>query len=149
VAVCYVLAGDRLYTPIDGKRKRTSRVEGGRLRRLRDLEANPRIALVVDRWDEDWRNLAWVSVRGRGRALVAAEADHADLAESAGGAKTSDVKTSDDSERRAAIAALRAKYPQYGGGAEGASLADGATVIRIEIEESRWWRSRRSPEEES
>lgn len=118
VAVCYALTGDRLYSPIDGKPKKTPR-----LRRLRDLEANPRVALVVDRWEEDWRKLAWVSVRGRGRVL--------------------EERGADEDERREAIGALRAKYTQYGtteAGEGGAPLADSATVIRVDVEAARCWR---------
>ena len=145
VAVCYALIGDRVYTPIDGKPKRTVR-----LRRLRDLEANPRVALVVDHWDEDWSQLAWVSVRGRGGALAASLDTDTDTdalrGVGGGGRRDPSAEAEDEDERRRAIAALRAKYAQYqaagaGPGGAGAMLPDSAIVIRIEIEEARWWRS--------
>jgi PPOX class probable F420-dependent enzyme len=82
--VCYALAGSMLYTPIDEKPKR-----GGELRRIRNIRADPHVCLVVDHYDEDWSQLAWLQVRG-----VASLVD-------------------DDIERERALVALRARYPQY------------------------------------
>jgi PPOX class probable F420-dependent enzyme len=56
---------------------------------VRNLLAHPAVCLTVDRYDEDWSRLAWLQVRG-----------HADLVEV-------------EAERAAALAALRARYPQY------------------------------------
>ena len=68
VPVCFGLAEDRLYITIDRKPKR----EGGRpLKRLRNIAANPRAAIVFDRYDEDWRRLAWVMLHGRAEILAA------------------------------------------------------------------------------
>ena len=92
VPICFVLAGDAptLYTPIDDKPKRDD--DPLALARVRDIVADPRVTVLVDRWDEDWTRLAWL--RGEGRATLlepgAAPAEHA-----------------------AAVAALREKYPQY------------------------------------
>ena len=49
VPICYALANDNLYFTIDEKPKR-----GARLKRLANIRENPQIALVVDRYDEDW-----------------------------------------------------------------------------------------------
>ena len=44
-----------LYTPLDRKRKRSG--DPRDLRRAKDIEANGRVSVVIDRWDEDrWRN---------------------------------------------------------------------------------------------
>jgi PPOX class probable F420-dependent enzyme len=59
VPICFVLLDGRIYSVIDEKPKRTTR-----LQRLRNLEANPRAALVIDRYSDDWSELAWVMVRG-------------------------------------------------------------------------------------
>jgi PPOX class probable F420-dependent enzyme len=73
VPVCYAFDGERLYFAIDPKPKRTRR-----LRRLRNIEENPRVSLVVDRWDEDWTALCWVIVEGSAEVLPpAAEAARA------------------------------------------------------------------------
>ena len=38
---------------------------------LRNIEANPQVALVFDRYNDDWERLAWVLLRG-GASLVTA-----------------------------------------------------------------------------
>jgi PPOX class probable F420-dependent enzyme len=84
VPVCYAFDGERCYSAVDAKPKRTRH-----LRRLANVAANPRVSLVVDRYDEDWTRLAWVIVEGRAAVLD-------------GGA-----------EFTRAIDLLTAKYPQY------------------------------------
>ena len=55
VPVVFVLDGDRLLTPIDTvKAKSTTR-----LRRLRNLEQDMRASLLVDHRSEDWSELWW------------------------------------------------------------------------------------------
>jgi len=87
VPVCFAFAGDRIATSIDEKPKT---VPADELRRSRDIRENPRVALVVDHYVEDWTGLGWVQVRGTATHLVPSESGHAD-----------------------AVAALRAKYDQY------------------------------------
>jgi len=66
VPVCFGLAEDRLYITIDRKPKR----ERGRpLKRLSNIADNPRVAIVFDRYDEDWQRLAWVMLHGRAAIL--------------------------------------------------------------------------------
>lgn len=73
VPVCFALAGDAAYVTIDEKPKRA-----GSLKRVRNILKNPAVALVVDRWDEDWSRLGWVMLRGRAEILEAgAEHDRA------------------------------------------------------------------------
>ncbi len=68
VPVCFGLAEDRLYITIDQKPKR----ERDRpLKRLSNIADNPRVAIVFDRYDEDWRRLAWVMLHGRAKILTA------------------------------------------------------------------------------
>jgi PPOX class probable F420-dependent enzyme len=62
VPVCYALGSEEIVAPIDAKPK-----SGEPLGRRRNLEANPSAALLVDRWDEDWKRLGWVMVRGVAR----------------------------------------------------------------------------------
>ena len=67
VPVCFGLAEDALYITIDQKPKR----DGGRpLKRLRNIAENPRVSVVFDRYDEDWRRLAWVMLHGRAAILT-------------------------------------------------------------------------------
>lgn len=65
VPVCYVFDGEVLYTAVDAKPKRTRR-----LKRVKNLEANPRVSLVVDHYEEDWEALCYVLVQGRGELVT-------------------------------------------------------------------------------
>lgn len=67
VPVCFAYDGATVYSAIDTKPKRVS---DRRLRRIRNIEANPHVSLVVDEYDEDWRRLRYVIVEGRARILV-------------------------------------------------------------------------------
>ncbi len=87
VPVCYAVAGTTLYVTIDQKPKRTDILP----KRVRNIAENPQAAVIVDRYDEDWRRLAWVMLRGRAEILhQGPEHDHAQ-------------------------ALLRVRYPQYAG----------------------------------
>ena len=66
VPVCFGLLDDTLYITIDRKPKRTDRP----LKRLANILKNPQAAIVFDHYDEDWRRLAWVMLRGRAEILA-------------------------------------------------------------------------------
>jgi len=66
VPVCFGLVGDAVYITIDQKPKQAGRP----LKRLRNIADNPRLAMVFDRYDEDWRRLAWVMLHGRAEILA-------------------------------------------------------------------------------
>jgi PPOX class probable F420-dependent enzyme len=51
--------GDLIYTAIDGKPKMTRS-----LQRLRNLQANPKVAVLADHYDDDWRELWWARADG-------------------------------------------------------------------------------------
>ncbi len=109
IPVCFVFDGTCLYSAIDAKPKR---VATPRLRRLRNLRANPRASLLVDRYDEDWTRLRYILVIGRAEIL----------------------ETGPDRER--ALALLQEKYPQY------RAMADfgRGPVIRLTPERVASWR---------
>jgi PPOX class probable F420-dependent enzyme len=67
VPVCFGLVYDTLYITIDRKPKRES---ARPLKRLGNILENPQVAIVFDRYDEDWRRLAWVMLRGRAEILA-------------------------------------------------------------------------------
>lgn len=74
VPVCFALGEETVYVTIDEKPKG----DPLRLKRLRNIARNPAAAIVVDRYDEDWRRLGWVMLRGRAEILSAgAEHDRA------------------------------------------------------------------------
>ena len=66
VPVTFARDGDTVYFAVDQKPKRTAD-----LQRLRNIAANPAVALLVDHYDDDWRRLWWVRVDGRAGALDA------------------------------------------------------------------------------
>lgn len=84
VPVCYAVSGGTVVIAVDEKPKR-----GGRLARLRDIERDARVTLLVDRYEDEWTRLAWVRVEGRATVLERGD------------------------EHPAALVALRARYPQY------------------------------------
>ena len=59
--VTFAVAGDRIWSAVDEKPKR---VPGEELARVRFLRRNPQAALTVDRYSDDWQELAWVQVLG-------------------------------------------------------------------------------------
>jgi PPOX class probable F420-dependent enzyme len=59
VPVVFALHGNVIYTAVDAKRKSTHR-----LRRLANIEANPRVSMLVDHYDDDWSQLWWVRADG-------------------------------------------------------------------------------------
>ncbi len=68
VPVCFTISQGTLYITIDEKPKR---VAGAALKRVRNIERNPMVAIMVDRYDEDWTRLGWVMLRGRAEILRA------------------------------------------------------------------------------
>jgi PPOX class probable F420-dependent enzyme len=108
VPIVFVLRGERLYFPLDRKPKRED--DWHMLRRVRNIETNGRVAVVIDRYDEDWAKLAWVLVEGVATIVETGE------------------------ERDAAVAELERKYAQYRGG----TLAD-RPVVRVDVERTVRW----------
>jgi PPOX class probable F420-dependent enzyme len=51
--------------------EKPKRVAGPALKRVRNIERNPIVAILVDRYDEDWTRLGWVMLRGRAEILRA------------------------------------------------------------------------------
>jgi PPOX class probable F420-dependent enzyme len=66
VPMTFALDGDRIYSAVDAKPKTTRS-----LRRLANILANPQVAMLADRYSEDWAELWWV--RADGNAAVLAE----------------------------------------------------------------------------
>ena len=66
VPICFVLDGDTIWSAIDAKPKR-----GGELTRLRNIAANPQVAVLADHYEDDWSRLWWARADG-----VARRVDH-------------------------------------------------------------------------
>jgi PPOX class probable F420-dependent enzyme len=94
VPIVFVVEGETIYHVVDAKPKRTTV-----LRRLANAASNPRVAVLVDHYDDaDWDALWWARADGEARVLEAAVAEAAH-----------------------AVELLRARYPQQR--ATGAVLA--------------------------
>jgi len=107
IPVVFATDGRTLYTPVDQKPKR---VAPGQLKRVRNLAENPKVAFVVDDYDEDWTQLAWVLVRGTGKTVEKGEA-HA-----------------------TGVRLLQEKYPQY----EGMPLKDRPLIVIMPSHVTSW-----------
>ncbi len=86
IPICFVCDGKYFFSPIDEKPKRAAPTK---LKRLQNIRENPQVALIIDRYDEDWRKLAYVLIFGKARILQSGE------------------------KYRQAVKLLRRKYPQY------------------------------------
>ena len=65
VPICFALRADTVLSVVDGKPKRSQD-----LQRLANIEADPRVALLADHYEDgDWRRLWWVRADGRARVL--------------------------------------------------------------------------------
>jgi PPOX class probable F420-dependent enzyme len=87
VPVTFAVHGNYIYTAIDAKPK--SEAAGRGLQRLRNIRADPRVAVLADHYSADWAALWWV--RADGSAAILAEPDAA----------------------AGPLAMLAARYPQY------------------------------------
>ena len=86
IPVCFTIDGRFIYSVLDQKPKRAALT---RLRRVRNIQANPQVTLLIDHYEEDWSRLWYLMVAGQAELLL--EGD----------------------ERVNAITILREKYPQY------------------------------------
>jgi PPOX class probable F420-dependent enzyme len=84
VVTTFAVDGDRIYTAVDAKPKRTRD-----LKRLRNIRAHPYVAVLADHYEDDWTRLWWV------RADATAEV------------------LRDPAAMARPIALLRERYPQY------------------------------------
>ena len=66
VPICYAWDGEAIVSAIDAKPKRA-----GDLKRVRNIRENPKVSVVIDHYDEDWRRLRWVIIQGLAEIITA------------------------------------------------------------------------------
>jgi len=111
--VVFAPAEGSVWTPIDGKPK-----TGGPLARLANAAADPRAALLLDEYSDDWSRLWWVRLDGTVRVHR--------------------LGPEQDGPAASAIAALRAKYPQY----RDVPLFSGPpTLLELTVSRTRGWQA--------
>ncbi|WP_175547937.1 TIGR03668 family PPOX class F420-dependent oxidoreductase [Saccharopolyspora flava] len=89
VPIVLAASADELITAVDWKPK-----SGRTLRRIRNIEENPRVSVLADGYDEDWSKLWWARADG-----------------------TAEIR-----DTHPLLDALIAKYPQYQGKPPGGPL---------------------------
>jgi PPOX class probable F420-dependent enzyme len=104
VPVTFALDGDLIYTVVDAKPKTTVN-----LRRLRNIEADPRVTVLADHYEEDWDRLWWARADG----VAAILGNPADMA--------------------APVQLLAARYPRY------RADPPAGPLIRIQVERWTGW----------
>jgi PPOX class probable F420-dependent enzyme len=112
IPVCYAFDGEHIYSPLDEKPKN---VAPERLKRVRNIELNSQVALVIDDYSEDWDKLCYVLIRGRAEVIDPLR---------------------DGSEHARAVALLREKYPQYR-----AMAIEGRAMIKITPLRIKLWKA--------
>jgi PPOX class probable F420-dependent enzyme len=65
VPITFALDDQTIYFAIDFKPKKTAD-----LQRLRNIEANPSVSVLVDHYQDDWTKLWWVRADGRARIVI-------------------------------------------------------------------------------
>ena len=86
VPICFAYDGEVLYVVIDTKPKRVSPLQ---LKRLRNIQANPQVAVLIDTYSEDWTRLAYLLIQGKAEIV------------------------GEKKEQEEALRLLRGKYVQY------------------------------------
>ena len=104
VPIVFALDGDTLYSAVDQKPKRSSK-----LQRIENARARPDVTILVDHYEEDWKRLWWIRLRGRARVL------------------------DDGEERDRALVLLQEKYPQY------LTEPPDGPVLAVDVTEVREW----------
>lgn len=115
VPIVFAVAGDEVFSPIDGKPK-----SGKVLQRVRDIRRDPRYTLLLQHYDDDWRQLWWLRVTGEARVVTADELD----------------KGLDNDASSGAVAALRDKYVQY---EETPVLDDSRQLLQLSVDGTTAW----------
>ena len=86
IPICFASDGRSLFSVLDQKPKSAQLI---RLRRVKNIQENPQVALVVDHYEEDWTRLGYILVMGKAELLLEGQ------------------------EHDGAVRLLRGKYSQY------------------------------------
>lgn len=108
VPVCFARLDDELVTPIDEK---PQRVPATSLKRVKNIQNNPRVVLLADHYTDNWADLGWIQIHGQATITLPNDPPH-----------------------KESVTGLRAKYTQY----ESHTLED-RPIITITPKRVRSW----------
>ena len=102
VPVVFAFDGEKYYIPVDEK---TKTAKPNRLRRIKNIEVNPSVALLIDEYNEDWKKLLFIMIQGKASILGKIRGHN----------EGDEEAENDDNDKLLIIAhkLLLAKYPQY------------------------------------
>ena len=109
VPIAFAYADGVIYSALDEKPKKVA--DPHDLARVRDISARPQVSVLVDQWDEDWTQLAWLRLVGRASLLESGVPEHA-----------------------VAVRLLRERYPQYA-----SHRLEERPIIRIDVDKTSSW----------
>ena len=76
IPVVFVFDNDCYFIPIDEKTKR-SRPE--KLKRVKNIQQNPNVALLIDEYNEDWTKLYFIMIQGKASIIGSKELERNEL----------------------------------------------------------------------
>ena len=105
VPVVFAFDGEKYYIPVDEKTKTT---KPDKLRRIKNIEINPAVALLIDEYSEDWKKLLFIMIQGKASILGKRRGNEEEEEEE-------EQQENDENDKLLKIAhkLLFAKYTQY------------------------------------
>ncbi len=110
--VVFILHNEKIYVPLDQKPKTVSISE---LKRVKNIQVNPKVCLLIHHYDEDWTKLWFVMITG-----------YATLVNGTSDTLKTKLKTIHNK--------LLSKYSQYN------KISVGNFYIRIRVDKTVYWR---------
>jgi PPOX class probable F420-dependent enzyme len=112
--VVFVIEQDTIFIPLDDKPKTTATEQ---LKRAKNIRENPRVSLLVDHYEENWKNLWFVMLIGRATLLY----------------QNGKHQTTNENMNRIQ-SMLVEKYSQY------TKIGIGKLYIKIKIDKTIYWK---------
>ena len=76
IPVVFVFDNDCYFIPIDEKTKRS---KPEKLKRAKNIQQNPNVALLIDEYNEDWTKLYFIMIQGKASIIGGKELERNEL----------------------------------------------------------------------
>jgi PPOX class probable F420-dependent enzyme len=126
VPVVFAFDGEKYYIPVDEKPKN---IKPDKLRRIKNIEVNPAVALLIDEYNEDWNKLLFILIQGQASILGKRRENNDDQ----DAEEQQDNSADNDKLLKMAHKLLFIKYPQY------EHIAIGKLCIVIYPQKTTFW----------